>query len=147
MRFRKIELARGLWGALVALSPGVVLTGLGADPHDRRARVVMRVLGGRQAAQAVLSGASPTAPVLALGVWVDVAHALSGVGFAVLSRRYARPALTDAAIAGGWAVLGLRDLRRGAADRGETRRSALAAATLDVVPGGRLLAEQADRVR
>jgi hypothetical protein len=140
---RKIELARGAWGIVGVMAPQLLLQRTGGDPHDRVSVVVMRVLGVRQAAQAVLSGVSPTAPVLAMGVWVDSAHALSGVALAVARRRYAKPALADAAIAAGWAAAGLRDLRTNTQSNSEELRSRLARNALSIVPGGRYLLAQA----
>jgi hypothetical protein len=141
MTHRKIEIARGLWGAALFTAPGLVLDVTGGDPGDRASRLVMRILGVRQATQAVLSGIGPTGPVLALGVWVDVAHAATSVGLAVTDRRYTRPAAVDAAIATGWALSGLQTLNGHPPQSGEPRRSQLARTVLGVLPGGaRLLA-------
>jgi hypothetical protein len=140
---RKIELARGVWGIAAAAAPQAVLRRTGGDPRDHRSIVVMRVLGVRQAAQAVLSGVAPTGPVLALGIWVDVAHAVSGIGLSLVRHRYARPALTDAVIAAGWASVGFHDLKNGRRSDDEERRTELARDVLSIVPGGRYLLSQA----
>jgi hypothetical protein len=139
MKHRKIEIVRGLWGAASVLAPRRVLALTGGDPDDQPSRVVMRVLGVRQVVQAGLSGVSPSMSVLAMGLWVDVVHASSGIGLALVRPRYARPALVDAAVAAGWASVGYRDLRGAAPDSKEARRSRLADAVLRRVPGGRCL--------
>jgi hypothetical protein len=71
-----------------------------------RGRKVVRVLGARQVAQALLSGRTPTGAVLFLGAEVDVAHAASMIVLAAFERRYRRAALCDATIAIAFAVTG-----------------------------------------
>jgi hypothetical protein len=144
MTYRKIEIARGLWGAAALTSPGLVLSRSGGDPADRASRLVMRILGARQAAQAVLSGTAPTGPVLALGVWVDFAHAATSLGLAVTDRRYTKPAAVDATIATGWALAGLHDLANHRQQTGEQRRTRLARTVLRLLPGGGRLLAKAD---
>ncbi|MGI8535570.1 MAG: hypothetical protein ACR2K2_03550 [Mycobacteriales bacterium] len=53
------ELARAAWGLCLLLRPAYTLRLLGDARPDRRARVTVRLLGARHAAQAVLSGPSP----------------------------------------------------------------------------------------
>jgi hypothetical protein len=117
MSHRRIEVLRGVWGLAGLAAPRRLLAVAGGDPDDQPSRAVMRILGARQLAQAGLSGLSPTPAVLAMGVWVDAAHAVSALGFAALRPAYARPALVDSAIAVGWAAFGYDDLRGGG--RGE----------------------------
>jgi hypothetical protein len=145
MTHRKVEIVRGMWGLAALLRPRTVLHALQGDPNDRASQVTMRVLGARQLSQAVLSGVSPTAPVLAVGVWVDAVHALTAAGLAALRPKYAAPALADAAIAGTWAGVGRHDLLTGEHAHGEEVRSQLACAVLGVVPGGRPLLDAARR--
>jgi hypothetical protein len=76
-----------------------------------RGRKVVRVLGARQVAQALLSGRTPTGAVLYLGAEADVAHAATMIALAVLERRYRRAALCDAAIATAFAVAGVAAVR------------------------------------
>jgi hypothetical protein len=144
MTYRRIEIVRGLWGAAGLTAPGLILSGTGGDPRDRASRVVMRILGARHATQAVLSGIAPTGPVLALGVWVDAAHAMTSLGLAITDRRYTRPAAVDATIATGWALTGLHSLNSHGPQTGEQRRSQLARSVLRALPGGRHLLAQAD---
>lgn len=51
-----------------------------------RQRARSRVLGARQITQAVLSGVRPSPEVLAMGVWIDLAHAASVLGLAAADR-------------------------------------------------------------
>lgn len=61
---------------------------------------IVRVLGARQVAQAVLTLVRPTSAVLALGAAVDASHAASMVALAGASPRFRRPALASATVAG-----------------------------------------------
>jgi hypothetical protein len=144
MSHRKTEVLRGIWGATAFAAPGLVLSRTGGDPADRASRLVIRILGARHVTQAVLSGVDPTGPVIALGVWVDVAHATTSVGLAVTDRRYTKPAAVDAAIATGWALSGLHALDNHGPQTTQRRRSQLARAVLRVIPGGRHLLAKAD---
>ncbi len=148
-RWRRVELGRAGWGLALLVAPRPVLTRVHHVRVDRAALVVARILGARQLAQALLSGVRPGPEVLAMGVWVDGAHAATAVALAAADRSRARAALTDAAVATAWALAGARDLRRGpvpppAHDR---RRDALARQVLRLVPGGTPLLRQADRDR
>lgn len=109
---RRLEVVRGGWGLVLLLAPRVVLHRMSRTAPDHRALVVARVLGARQLAQAVASGRADSPAVLRLGVAADTAHALTGVGLALLDSDRARPALADAAVAGCWALLGHRWLAR-----------------------------------
>lgn len=91
--------------------PDVVVPGLSGGPLGPGGRRVVRVLGVRQLAQAWLTGRKPTPLVLRLGVEVDLAHAVSMIGLAVVSRRYRPRALGDAAVAAALAVVGIRAAR------------------------------------
>ena len=86
--------------------PHTLIPGLAAGPLSNRGRRVVRVLGARQVAQAVITGRAPTRAVLLLGAEVDIAHAASMIGLAVFERRYRRAALGDAAIAAAFAAAG-----------------------------------------
>lgn len=101
-----LEAVRGGYGAVQLARPRLVADRLLAAPLDRRGRGVARVLGARQVVQALASGRSPSYPVLALGVEVDLLHAASMLAVALADRRRRRPALTDALIAGSFAFGG-----------------------------------------
>jgi hypothetical protein len=136
---RRIELVRAAWGAALLVTPRQVLGRVHHLRVDRASVRVARVLGARQLGQALLSGVDPSPEVLAMGVWVDGVHAATAVGLAVVDRHRARAGLTDAAIAGAYAVLGYRDLvtaRATPPSHQQRRRDELARAVLGLVPGG-----------
>ena len=101
--------ARAAWGAGCLAAPDAVGRALGLAPGDRRARVLLRLLGARDLGQAVLAAGAPPPALLRLGAGVDALHAASMVALAAVSRDYRRPALTSAAIATAWTVASLRD--------------------------------------
>ena len=96
--------ARAGWGLGCLAAPAAVGRALGLRPGDRRAQLVLRLLGARDLGQAVLAGAGAPPPLLRLGTAVDALHALSMYALAAVSRDYRRPALTAAAIATTWAA-------------------------------------------
>jgi hypothetical protein len=101
--------ARAAWGVGCIAAPATVGRALGLAPGDRRARLLLRLLGARDLGQAVLAGSAPPPALLRIGAGIDALHAASMVGLAVVSKDYRRPALTAAAIATGWTVASLRD--------------------------------------
>ncbi len=143
--WRKIELARAVWGLGLLCAPRWTLHWVHRVEVDATSVWVARVLGARQVAQAALSGASPSPEILALGVWVDLAHASSALTLAVVDRPRASAGLTDTAVASMWAAFGWHDLRVGAVPRAthERRRDAVAVGVLDRVPGGTCLGRTA----
>jgi hypothetical protein len=149
MTVRAIEIARGAWGAALLLRPADVLHAADGLTVDPRSTVVTRVLGARHVSQAVLSGVSPSPDVLAMGVWVDAAHAVCSLALATSDRPRTRAGLVDAAVAALWAGLGYRDLANAqATPAGHDRiRDDLARRVLAVVPYGRQLQRLADRAR
>ncbi len=100
----RLENVRLAWGAVELASPGMLasLVRLGR-PLDRSERMVIRVLGVRQVGQGVASQLRPSAETTRLGLRVDLLHAASMVGLAIISRRHRRLALASAGIAGGLA--------------------------------------------
>lgn len=142
---RPIEIARAGWGLALLLAPGPVLRHVHGVRVDRTSLVVARVLGARHLAQAVLSGVDPSPEVLAMGVWVDGAHATSAVGLAALDHARVRAGLLDGGLALGWAAAGWHALARPDAQspRHDRRRDAMAAAVLRHVPGGHALRARA----
>ena len=101
--------ARAGWGAALLLAPGAVLAL--APPEQRRspaARAGLRVLGVRHLGQAAAVARWPRPRVRRLGAVVDVLHAASGVGLAVLAPRWRRNAAVDAAVTTVLAVAGAR---------------------------------------
>jgi len=104
---------RGGYGALQLTSPTRVSGWLLHRRLDAHGQGVARVLGARQLAQALASGPVPSYPVLAVGVGVDLLHAASMLALAISGRRR-RAALTDALIAGAFAVAGALAARQAA---------------------------------
>jgi hypothetical protein len=143
MVIRKIEILRAAWGAALLIAPRRVLTDIHHVTVDRKSLVIARILGVRHLSQAALSGVSPSPEVLAMGVWVDLAHAGTALGLAGADRSRARAGLTDTAIAATFAGLGYRDLTTAnspATPPGhDRRRDTLARRVLRFVPGGPLL--------
>ncbi len=133
-----IEAVRAAWGAALLFGPGIMLEQVFRVRADSRSIAVARLLGARHVAQAVLSGSRPAPAVLALGVWVDTAHAGTALAFAAADRPRARAAIFDGAVAAGWAAAGFRDLARSWAPRavGERRRDHLARTLLRHLPAG-----------
>jgi hypothetical protein len=84
--------------------------------------------------------------VLALGIWVDCAHAATALALAALDPSRARAGLTDAAVAALWAGAGCRDLAAGtvALPRHQRHRDDLARRILGYAPGGSALLNLAD---
>ena len=101
-----LGVVRGGYGALQLAAPALVSERLQGRPLDTRGRAIARILGARQLAQAVASGREPGYPVLALGVEVDLLHALSMLGLAAASPARRRAALTDTLIAASFAAAG-----------------------------------------
>ncbi len=97
---------RGGYGALQLAAPALVSERLLGRPLDARGRVIARILGARQLAQAVASGREPGYPVVALGIEVDLLHAVSMLGLAAADRGRRRAALTDTLIAASFAAAG-----------------------------------------
>ncbi|WP_253870156.1 hypothetical protein [Mycobacterium sp. 1164966.3] len=65
MNVRAIELWRAGWGAVLLAVPGLVLTSMRGVQVDRKAIIVVRILGARHLVQALSSGINPSPEVLA----------------------------------------------------------------------------------
>lgn len=146
MAWRKIELARGLFGLALLVAPRPMLRHVHRVEVDPVSVVVARVLGVRQLTQAALSGVRPSPEVLAMGVWVDLAHATSALGLAAVDSSRVFAGLLNAVAATGWAGSGYAALRTGpvTAPSHERVRDRLARVTLERVPGGMPLLDVAD---
>jgi hypothetical protein len=97
---------RAGYGAVQLLWPDRSAEQLLAGPLEPPGRTVVRVLGARQLAQAALSAAAPTAPVLAAGAGTDALHALSMAVLALAGRRWRRPAAVSGLTAAAFAACG-----------------------------------------
>lgn len=96
--------ARLAWGGLLLLAPGALLRPVG--PATTTAVRTLRVLGARHLVQAAVTVRRPTRGVFAAGAAVDGLHALTDLALAAADRRQRPAALTDAAVAAGWLLLG-----------------------------------------
>jgi phytoene dehydrogenase-like protein len=110
---------RSLWGAVLLSRPRRVGDALGLELADAApGRGVVRLLGGRHLAQALVTAARPTGGVVALGAAVDGLHALTALGWGVVDRSHRRAGLTDAGLAASFGVAGALVARNAlAADR------------------------------
>ena len=95
------------YATLLLTIPGQVIRLYTGHHPDRVTRTVARLLGARHLIQGVLTAGAPSAVVLALGVEVDLAHAASMLGLAVLDPRQRRAGLHDAAVAAALAGFGV----------------------------------------
>ncbi len=142
-------MGRAAWGGALLLAPSATLGTVHGLDIDTKSMVIARILGGRQLTQAALSGIEPSPEVLAMGVWVDVAHAATAFGLAIADRSRARAGITDAVVALTWAGIGYRDLVNSTATppAHDRRRDQLAQAVLGLAPGGGALLRISRRVR
>jgi NAD(P)-dependent dehydrogenase (short-subunit alcohol dehydrogenase family) len=108
---RATAAVRAGWGGALLMMPGMLLRAGGLSPVSTAAVTAARVLGARHLLQAALTAVRPTASVAVLGAAVDAAHAGTDVLLAVASARWRRTALTDAAVAAGFAAAGWRAWR------------------------------------
>lgn len=104
--------ARAIYGASLLLVPEALIRVASGEPGDRAPVVVVaRILGLRHLVQALTIERKGTRNWLLVGAAIDMTHALSMVGIAVLSRDHRRLAALDAALATGLATNGLREAR------------------------------------
>jgi hypothetical protein len=95
-------------GTTYLLVPQWVPSMLGVQV-DRRARVVVRILGARNVIQSVVISLAPArAYAPAIGAAVDALHAASMVALAAVDERRRRLALADAGVAAAFGAAGLR---------------------------------------
>ena len=105
---RVLQVARAGYGAALLLAPGPAIRLSTGRPAGQRAQNVARVLGARHLVQAaVTAGLGPSAELLGLGAAVDLTHAASMAGLALVDRGVRRVTLTDALIETTFAVAGL----------------------------------------
>jgi hypothetical protein len=91
--------ARACYGGILLLAPGPVIRLCTRGPASPRAQNVTRVLGVRHLVQAALTaGAPPGTARREIGAAVDLTHATSMVGLALLDRTIRRATLADAVI-------------------------------------------------
>jgi hypothetical protein len=103
-----LQPARACYGGALLVAPGPVIRWCTGRPASPRTRAVARVLGARHLLQAAVTiGAGPSAESLGLGAAVDMVHATSMAGLALVDRRVRRATLTDALIEITFAAAGL----------------------------------------
>jgi hypothetical protein len=98
--------ARACYGAALLCAPGLALglcTGQASSP---RARAVVRILGVRHLAQAVLTLWRPRPAALLAGAGIDACHAASMLALAVADPRMRRAGIADAAAATAFTATG-----------------------------------------
>jgi hypothetical protein len=105
MAVRSACAARAAWGLALIVAPGSVLERRRGH-NDRASRTVLRVLGIRHVAQAIIIAAAPSRQVQSAGIVVDVLHATSAAAFAGIDRRQRHVAGTETANAALWAASG-----------------------------------------
>lgn len=101
---RAVAITRLAWGGLLLAAPGTVIGLLGGQ-DETASRRVLRILGARHGVQGAVELVGQDIGVA--GTVIDLLHAGSALGFAAVDRRWRRPALLDALIAGGFAAAGM----------------------------------------
>jgi hypothetical protein len=98
--------ARAGYGAVLLCAPGLVLGPRAGEASRSRARAVVRCLGARNLAQAVLTLWRPGRQVLAAGAGIDGCHAAAMLALAVADPQLRRAGLTDALAATAFTAAG-----------------------------------------
>lgn len=93
------------WGVTLLVGPAQMLRTFGGADDGRGARFVMRILGVRHLVQAGLEYRFG-GRARKVGVYVDLLHGATSVGFGLFQPTWRRAAFIDAGVAGGFAVLG-----------------------------------------
>ena len=91
--------ARAGYGAALLCAPGLALGLCTGQASSERARTVVRVLGARHLAQAVLTLWRPRRKVLAAGAGIDGCHAVSMLALAAADPGLRRAGIADAVAA------------------------------------------------
>lgn len=110
-------LPRGLYGLAVTMGPASVLRLVGIDDASPKPTAIVRTLGLRDVAQALIYAPAPTRPLVLLGAGIDGLHAASMVALAVASPRWRRAALFSGTLSLTFALLGARQASRARPDR------------------------------
>jgi hypothetical protein len=105
-RIRTTAAVRAGWAVILLARPERLLRAGGGGPVPPAAVAAVRVLGVRHLLQAGASAGPATGSVAGLGALVDMAHAGSCVGLAIVSPRWRRAALADALVEAGFAAAG-----------------------------------------
>jgi hypothetical protein len=98
--------ARAGYGAALLCAPGLALGLCTGQASSSRARAVVRFLGARHLAQAVLTLWRPRRDVIAAGAGIDGCHAASMLALAAADPRLRRAGLADALAATAFTTAG-----------------------------------------
>jgi hypothetical protein len=98
--------ARACYGAALLSAPGLALGLCTGEASSQRARAVVRILGARHLAQAVLTLWQPRRKVLAAGAGIDGCHAASMLALAAADPGLRRAGLADAVAATAFTAAG-----------------------------------------
>jgi hypothetical protein len=109
--------ARSGYGWLLASVPRQMIQGGTPRPPGPRAATMARVLGARHLLQAMATAWAeaaglPPVPVLLAGAAVDVTHAASMLGLAVINRPLRHAALADTVLEAAFGAFGIMAARR-----------------------------------
>jgi hypothetical protein len=109
---------RLVWGAVLIAAPGAVVRVLSGEHADRSWRWLGRVLGARHLVQALFESKQKRHPGRTIPV-VDALHGASALSLSLIKPQYRRLGLTDALIAGSFALWAWRS-SAGAPGRGRS---------------------------
>lgn len=97
------------YGTILFVWPRVATRLVASERVSLAGRTVVRVLGLREAGQALVCAPRPTADVLRLGAGVDVLHAATMLALATRGTKWRRPALISMAVAASFAAIALSE--------------------------------------
>jgi len=98
--------ARACYGAALLCAPGLALGLSTGQAPSQRARTVVRILGARHLAQALLTLWRPRPAVLLAGAGIDACHAASMLALAVADPPMRRASIADGAAAAAFTATG-----------------------------------------
>jgi hypothetical protein len=98
--------ARACYGAALLCAPGLALGLCTGQASSQRARTVVRILGARHLAQAVLTLWRPRPAVYLAGAAIDACHAASMLALAVADPRMRIAGIADGAAATAFTATG-----------------------------------------
>ena len=98
--------ARACYGAALLCAPGLALGLCTGRESSQRARAVVRILGARHLAQAVLTLWRPSPAVLLSGAGIDACHAASMLALAVAEPQLRTAGIADCAAATAFTATG-----------------------------------------
>ncbi|MGI8506768.1 MAG: hypothetical protein ACR2MK_08195 [Solirubrobacteraceae bacterium] len=102
-----VGVIRAVWGAALLLAPGAAWRLAGSGDPDPAARLLTRVLGGRELVQAIVAARHCSRFSTFAGVAVDATHASTMLAVATARPADRRPATASALAAGSFAIAGL----------------------------------------